>query len=120
MIETGEYISRDAIYAEIRRGFDNYWSAFGGVVEGYSSVEDVLSEIKDFPAADVSLVRRGEWEKKEGRDTIKCSSCGFQMFPLDAYQKGEWPNMCVTFCDEQKYIPRFCPECGAQMNEEVL
>lgn len=117
MIETGEYISRDAIYAEIERDIETYWTAAGG---GYYLAEDALPEIEYFPAADVSLVRRGDWEKKEGRDTIKCSSCGFQMFPLDAYQKGEWPNMCVTFCDEQKYIPRFCPECGAQMNEEVL
>lgn len=98
-----DYIDREAVIAALA-------PAYGGV-EDY--VRKVIGKI---PAADVAQVKREKWGKRKDRDTIKCSSCGFQMFPLDAYQKGEWPNMCVTFRDEQKYIPRFCPDCGARMD----
>ena len=98
-----EYIEREAAICEM---LFRYW-------DGKETLRQIMESI---PAADVAPVRHGEWKKRKGRDTIKCSSCGFQMFPLDAYQKGEWPNMCVTFCDEQKYIPRFCPDCGARMD----
>lgn len=77
-------------------------------------VFSALGVLKAVPATDVAPVIHAKWGK--ARDCVCCSSCGFKMFPLDAYQKGEWPNMCVTFCDAQKYIPRFCPDCGAKMD----
>ena len=64
----------------------------------------------------IAPVVHARWEKY--RDTIKCSSCGFTMFPLDAYRKGGWANMRVVSSDEMLYIPRFCPDCGAKMDGE--
>lgn len=107
MIKTNEYISRDDLYR------DAYWA------EAYSdffAAQDVLYKIENFPAADVAPVRHGTWKGAEGRDSIECSSCGFCMFPLAAYKKGEWPNMRVTDDENLQFIPRFCPDCGAKMN----
>ena len=76
----------------------------------------VNQEIAFAPAADVEPVIHARWKKY--RDTIKCSFCGFTMFPLDAYRKGGWANMRVVSSDEMLYIPRFCPDCGAKMDGE--
>ena len=98
-----EYIEREtAINAMLRR----YW-------DGKETLREIMNSV---PAADVAPVIHRQWETEEGRDTIECSSCGFRMFPLDAFKKGEWPNMSVANCGEKRYVPRFCPDCGAKMD----
>ncbi len=57
-------------------------------------------------AANVVPVARGHWERD--RDTIKCSECGFGMFPIrPAFRDGD----CVPYSG----IPNHCPDCGVRM-----
>lgn len=48
----------------------------------------------------------GHWKKD--RDTIKCTVCGFGMFPNRyTFMNG----VCVT----DNKLPKYCPNCGAKM-----
>lgn len=51
----------------------------------------------------------GEWDKD--KDTIKCSKCGFGMFPDNYYFK----NSDCFSANDPNYRPNFCPNCGAKM-----
>lgn len=105
MIETGEYISRDAIYAEIERDIETYWTAAGG---GYYLAEDALPEIENFPAADVAPIRRGQWVS-DGRKYSKfhcCSVCE----SLSFRQEDSWGE---EYAEE---LTPYCPYCGARMD----
>lgn len=58
------------------------------------------------PAADVAPVVLGHWEKD--RDTIKCTVCGFGMFPNRyTFMNGD--------CVPDNKLPKYCPNCGAKM-----
>lgn len=71
--------------------------------------------ILEFPAADVREVKRGKWLSWDGTETVvkmihgetsgscKCSVCG------------EW----LTASDEYAIIGKFCPNCGAMMEEQT-
>ena len=102
-------------------------------MESYISVENARAIIRDYlpcqededaiiaelgaaSASDVAPVIHARWEK--ARDTIKCSACGFCMFPLDAYRKGDWPHLSVGNW-KNRYVPRFCPHCGAKMDGQA-
>lgn len=66
-------------------------------------IENALDFI---PAADVAPVVLGHWEKD--RDTIKCTVCGFGMFPNRyTFMHG----VCVT----DNKLPKYCENCGAKM-----
>ena len=99
-----EYIKKEAIEKFIEKGLNNpdKVKAFG-----FDAVE-ILAEIQYMPAADVVQLRHGEWKQDEY--TIRCSLCGFGMFPLYAFQDGEVAH--------GEFIPHYCPMCGAQMNKE--
>jgi NADH pyrophosphatase NudC (nudix superfamily) len=59
------------------------------------SVDDMLNDVEDFPAADVEPVRHGEWVYNSPEDNIPyCSEC---LMPQDSE------------CN-------FCPSCGAKMD----
>lgn len=67
----------------------------------------VKQAIEAVPAADVAPVVRGHWKKD--RDTIKCTVCGFGMFPNRyTFMNG----VCVT----DNKLPKYCPNCGAKMD----
>lgn len=56
--------------------------------------------------ADVAPVVLGHWKKD--RDTIKCTVCGFGMFPNRyTFMHG----VCVT----DNKLPKYCENCGAKM-----
>lgn len=58
------------------------------------------------PTADVAPVVHGHWKKD--RDTIKCTVCGFGMFPNRyTFMHG----VCVT----DNKLPKYCENCGAKM-----
>jgi hypothetical protein len=66
-------------------------------------IENALDFI---PAADVAPVVLGHWKKD--RDTIKCTVCGFGMFPNRyTFMHG----VCVT----DNKLPKYCENCGAKM-----
>ena len=66
-------------------------------------VDDVISDIEDFPAADVEPVRHGRWIDENSASPLdprmRCSVCGHDDLPL-----AKW---------------RFCPMCGAKMDKEA-
>lgn len=72
-------------------------------IEYAYAAEKLLDEI---PAADVAPVMHGHWKKD--RDTIKCTVCGFGMFPNRyTFMNG----VCVT----DNKLPKYCENCGAKM-----
>ena len=64
--------------------------------------EDCISELMAIPAADVAPVRHGCWEEASDRDGVVCSECG--------------TDFCTMIHETEKF--RFCPNCGALMQEE--
>ena len=66
-------------------------------------IEDVLSDVEDFPAADVQPVEHGEWSQiKMLQDDYKAKEC----------------SACkATFWD--LYHWNYCPNCGAKMDGEA-
>jgi NADH pyrophosphatase NudC (nudix superfamily) len=67
------------------------------------NVDDMISDIEDFPAADVEPVRHGRWIDENPASfwdpLMHCSVCGEVNIPL-----AKW---------------RFCPMCGAKMDAEL-
>ena len=95
-----EYISRDAIHAKIEKEVERYFDD-PAPTDGYYLVEDVLSEIENFAAADVAPVRHGRWALRPGmayRYEGSCCHCDGAIH--------------FKFCS-------YCPECGAQMDLET-
>lgn len=109
-----KYIDADALSESVNEMMERHSS--GKAMK--SACLFTMTMLVSAPAADVAPVRHGQWETEQGRDTIKCSLCGFRMFPLESFQKGEWPNMSVANCGEKRYVPHFCPDCGAQMSAD--
>lgn len=72
----------------------------------YLQAAKVLRKASDVPGADVATVVLGHWKKD--RDTIKCTVCGFGMFPNRyTFMHG----VCVT----DNKLPKYCENCGAKM-----
>lgn len=67
------------------------------------SVDDMLNDVEDFPAADVVEVVKGKWESHgEGFKWVYiCSVCGF----VDGCPMNDRMN--------------YCPKCGAKMDGGV-
>lgn len=98
-----EYIDREAAIKEAEK----YGLSYGSVIGRHSGIADcIASEISRIPAADVVPVVYGHWKKD--RDTIKCTVCGFGMFPNRyTFMNG----VCVT----DNELPNYCENCGAKM-----
>ena len=93
----GDYISRDMAIARLTKV---------EVTNRLATMTDAKREIAEMPAADVAPVVLGHWKKD--RDTIKCTVCGFGMFPNRyTFMHG----VCVT----DKKLPKYCENCGAKM-----
>ena len=88
-----EYIDREAFLKHMRKT-NRY---FG-----------VKFDIEEFPAADVELVRHGRWifrPKKLGlRPGYRCSEC---------------PNGPLWLAPDVPQAFKYCPHCGAKMDEEA-
>ena len=93
MIESGDYISREAANEACREAVRRYPNSF------YNGIEAARDAIRKLPAADVRPVVKATWKRIDfkpcGHD-YECSSCG-------------WKNDMAT---------HFCPNCGADMREE--
>lgn len=99
-----EYIKREAIMEfPIRKDCCDKERANEHFIFG---IESVLEYVENLPAADVATVVLGHWKKD--RDTIKCTVCGFGMFPNRyTFMHG----VCVT----DNKLPKYCENCGAKM-----
>lgn len=105
-----KYISQKAAIAYIREQSEEWQKAFeelGGESGIYADAyNDLAEDFYSIPAADVAPVVHGRWKKD--RDTIKCTVCGFGMFPNRyTFMHG----VCVT----DKKLPKYCENCGAKM-----
>lgn len=71
-----------------------------------------IKTIKEFPAADVQPVKRGEWDFR-GYQLFKCTNCKeiFTQNQLEAMQ---------NHIDQEEFtFPNFCPNCGADMRGDT-
>ena len=83
-----EYIKKEDIEQKIQDGLNN-------LVLGYDAIE-VLGMIYEMPAADVSPVRHGRWERTADGAAL-CTACNRKMNP-------------------SQYGYAFCSLCGAIMD----
>lgn len=106
-----EYIDREALIQELyaklcalHGELDENRIVYDAFTDGF---EECVGEVEKFQfAADVAPVMRGHWKKD--RDTIKCTVCGFGMFPNRyTFMNG----VCVT----DNKLPKYCENCGAKM-----
>ena len=107
-------------------------------------IDDMLNDVRDFPAADVREVKRGEWIedwkhrwKQNSRGDIDyfagvdvgyhngplCVKCGFSFCEHcdpDGYEtECECPTETCSECGAEFDIrTNYCPNCGADMREE--
>ena len=88
-----EYINRNTAIAKV--------TALE-VIEPLSTMVDVKRLLADMPAADVTPVRHGRWEKKRG--LYSCSECG-KTCPYD-----------VQADVIEYWACNYCPNCGAKMD----
>lgn len=101
---------------------ESYGLKNGSALGRHSGIADCIAEaISIIPSADVAPVKHGRWVKNvRGDYSIVCSECGYG-FPTDGYA---WME-CNRRSDEREYcfkitdVKNYCPNCGAQMDEEA-
>ena len=97
-----EYIEREAISEEIRKYYykNPPNSSYG---EGFDrGLDRAQRAILDAPAADVAMVRHGQWEEASDGDGIVCPFCR--------------TDFCTIIYDTEYF--NYCPNCGAKMDEK--
>ena len=120
-----EYVDREAFIAQKRELYCKDCDRRKGIKNGKyrilydigdvpcraCGIEDVLSDVEDFPTADVQPVKHGRWIQDEhtysGCWTYNyvCSACG--------EIGGSW----LRNIRRDQMFP-YCPFCGAKMDEE--
>ena len=114
-----EYIEREAFikhYRKLlcedcgrRKGMKNgklkFCYAIGEAPCRACAIDDMLTFVEDFPAADVEEVKRGKWEQHdyydENSNTYVCSVC-----------EEPWTLIAGTPSENNMH---YCPNCGARM-----
>lgn len=91
-----EYISREAVFDEIR--FQRELAESDGEASVVDTCDAMLHNLREIEAADVQPVKHGRWEHGE------CSVCGAS--PLD--------HVSGDMYVEVDYYPNYCPSCGSQ------
>ena len=108
-----EYIDRDAFVMETQRRVCAFCNKRKGMKNGKyrviydigdapcraCGVDDMISEVEDFPAADVQPVKHGRWVLDNPEQVLMhCSNCN-------------WLNLSWKW--------KYCPNCGARMDGET-
>ena len=97
-----EYIEKAAAIAEAER----YGLTNGSAIGRHGGIADIIAEaLAAIPAADVAPVQRGSWVDADisGVQHYRCTACG-------EYIEATWMA---------NFDYRFCPNCGAQMDEGI-
>ena len=105
-----EYIERDEAVAIIEEkqkeicplGRWNRNAVYGTDRDRFDAWEEIIDQIKAIPAADVAPVRHGRWDESADGDGVVCSVCG--------------ADFCAIIHETERF--KFCPNCGAKLNEE--
>ena len=69
----------------------------------YVGIAEATGEIYSMPSEAVIPVVHADWVVPDKHYPITCSHCMLEFL---------WD-------DDEEYIPKYCPECGAQMGKEV-
>lgn len=87
------YIDADEL---LRKSFriEGHFDLPSGKAQNFSAIN--VTEILNFPTADVRLERHGHWIEEEN-GVIVCSECG---------EEHEWQDYRATYCED----------CGAKMD----
>lgn len=128
----GEYIEREAFIeakrkqycadCDRRKGMKNGKMRFcyeiGEAPCRACYVDDLLTDVEDFPAADVVEVRHGRWISdspgKRFGTVVRLDKDGCPVGSCHCSECGEW----LTASDEYPVIGYYCPNCGAKMTED--
>ena len=106
-----EYIDRDAFLEQERAWYCNNCdmrkNSKGKMVYEIGEapclachINDILNDVENCPAADVVERKTGSWRHYEGE--LTCSECAVTIYD----------DIMSLLGDD---VPRFCPNCGAQM-----
>lgn len=79
-----------------------------------NAYRDMLSRVKNYPAADVVEVRHGKWIKgRKEKLYYNDDMSGFYDFPVTC-------SVCkFDITDEGFYETDYCPNCGAKMDGDT-
>ena len=116
-----DYISREAFIADKRKQYCSDCERRKGMKNGKlkfcyeigaapcraCGIDDMLSDVEDYPAADVRPVVRGKWEEKRIPDDDIV--CGYYI---------EWHCSCCGVGADNYWKSDYCPNCGASMVNE--
>lgn len=104
-----EYIEREALISEFKRlGLGE-----NSLIEKFFA-DGVYSVIENFPTADVAPVVHGKnITKRHPVDEFVCSECGIILFDYERLEIDEDED--DESCYEYEF--KFCPNCGAKMDE---
>ena len=94
-------IDVEAFSKEMKNRYCTNCDSYNGVRCRACWVDDMISDVEDFPTVDAEPVRHGHWVRY--RCFIKCSSCG------KLFRETNGARSPTTFL--------YCPECGAKMDE---
>lgn len=111
-ITMGEYIERKRVYAAVSRLLNQRSAAdFTKYEEGFDdAVCEIMSIIKEFPAADVALVKHGEWSDK----MVAVSDNGRIGYHSDDVHFG----YCCSECGAVLNKTNYCGNCCAKMDKK--
>ena len=116
-----DYIDRDAFIGEkriwycseclhrkgMKKGRLQFLYEVGDAPCRACSIDDMISDLENYPAADVAPVVHGWW-KTEILVGSLCSVCGKHPYPYQA-----------DSASDDYWKPSYCPNCGAKMDLEV-
>ncbi len=101
-----KYVDRSEVLKKVR-----YVARTWGIYEDVG--EKLTDKIKAIPAADVELVKHGEWNDLYGDYKVaKCSKCGEEYEVSDTNA-----GLAILFKAFEEYY-KYCPRCGARMDGE--
>ena len=98
------YIERESVMAILEDHPAGSWRGYGVYSD---EVRAIMRGVEELPAADVALVRHGQWQKAKN-GSYYCSVCGRSAVEIGPYHGHAY------------FTPKFCYYCGVKMDKEGL